>query len=510
MSSFESTETEGFRIERTQLFIGGKFCDAAEGGTFETINPATATKICDVSAATAADIDLAVQAATACLNSANWGYKSTGAQRAVVLRRLGELITEHTPLLTWMECLDNGKPRREAEADIGDAVTACSHFADLAEKQDRDQDEVIDNGTAEFATRIRYEPIGVVAAITPWNYPMLMAVWKVVPAIAAGCSIVLKPSELAPLSCLVLAELCQKAGLPDGALNVVPGWGHEAGAALTQHTGIDKISFTGSVPTAKHIMNAAAQGPRGLSLELGGKSPLIAFEDANLDALVDWILTGFLWGSGQVCSATSRVLLQRSIHDEVLRRMLEKIEKIKVCASIPGEQGPSMGPVVSAGQYAKIWALVDQARAALPPASLVCGGQRSAVAGLGGYFVPPTVFVDVPVQAPIWREEIFGPVLCVRAFDSEQEALSVANDSQYGLAGAVFSADAERCARVVRGLRCGVCWENNCQPAFVQCPWGGVKQSGFGRELGRWGLEEFTSVKQWTSCAPEHSWGLWG
>ena len=218
----------------------------------------------------------------------------------------------------------------EAAADFGDAVAACGHFADLAEKQDRDQDEIIDVGDPEFVCKIRHEPIGIIGGVTPWNYPFLMGIWKVVPAIAAGCCIILKPSELAPLTCLMMAKMLQEAGLPDGALSVVPGLGPVAGAALTAHKDIDKLSFTGSVPTAKRIMTAAAEGPRAVSLELGGKSPLIAFEDSDIDALVDWIITGFCWGSGQVCSSTSRVFLHKSIRNQVLDKI---VEKLKHCLS---------------------------------------------------------------------------------------------------------------------------------------------------------------------------------
>ena len=272
------------------LYIGGKFVAPALGGTFENMRPTTGALLCNVAHATKEDIDLAVTAARACLEGDTWGYKSTGAQRAVILRRLAEIFTERKEDIATIDSVDHGKPIREARADVDDAIDACGHFADLAEKQDKDQDEVVHGGPADdFTARIRHEPIGVVGAITPWNYPFLMGIWKVVPAIAAGCTIVLKPSELAPLSCLLLGQLTQEAGLPAGALNVVPGLGHTAGAALTDHSGIDKISFTGSVPTAQRVMAACAKGPRGVSLELGGKSPLIIFDDVeNLEGCVDW------------------------------------------------------------------------------------------------------------------------------------------------------------------------------------------------------------------------------
>ena len=275
---------------RNKLWISGKYVDAIKGGTFVTVNPATTQPICDVAAATAEDVDLAVKAAKAALNGPNWGYASTAAQRAAVLRRLGDVIVANRAEIAKLDSLDQGKPLREANADLDDAITACNHFAQLCEDR---QEETVDNGTGgAFTTKIHHDPIGVVAAITPWNYPFLMAIWKVVPALACGCTIVLKPSEYAPLSCLWLGELLQQAGLPDGVLNVVPGLGHTAGAALPIHEGIDKVSFTGSLPTAQKIMQAAAMGPRGISLELGGKSPLIVWEDADVNATVDWIITG--------------------------------------------------------------------------------------------------------------------------------------------------------------------------------------------------------------------------
>lgn len=502
----------------TQLFIGGEFVDAVDGATFEVISPATGLRLTDVAAAGAADVDRAVAAAKACLFSDGWGFKSTGAQRAVILRRFGEILGASTARLVEIECADNGKARREAEADFGDAVSACNHFADLAEKQDKEQGEVIDVGDGDFLCTVRHEPIGIIGAITPWNFPLLMAAWKLIPCIAAGCTMVLKPSELAPLTCLVMGEMLKKAGLPDGAYNVVPGLGPVAGAALSAHPGVDKLSFTGSVPTARRIMTAVAEGPRGISLELGGKSPLIAFEDSDIEALVDWIITGFCWGTGQVCSATSRVFLHKSIREEVLSKVVEKLKTLPIgnmsdpafCADDKFET-PMMGPVISKIQYDKIWEFIDEANADKSIARLY-GGERSMVSSQdpNGFFIPPTVYVDVPTDARVWKEEIFGPVLCVREFETEEEALTLANDSVYGLAGAVFSADLERCARVTNGLRVGTVWVNNCQPAFIQLPWGGTKQSGIGRELGRWGLEEFTAMKTVNAVKDnKYKWGLW-
>jgi betaine-aldehyde dehydrogenase len=498
---------------KSQLFIDGKWVDPVLKGTFENRNPADDTILGQVANATKEDIDVAVAAARKCLESDHWGYKSTGAQRAVILRRLGEIISSRQEEIAQLDSLDQGKPIREARADLADSIAACTHFAKLAEEQDSHQNEVIDNGTdGAFITTVVLEPIGVIGAITPWNYPFLMSIWKVIPCIAAGCTMVLKPSELAPLSSLLLGELCFEAGLPAGALNVVAGLGPDAGAPLSNHPGVDKLSFTGSQATGSRIMAAASAGPRAVSMELGGKSPLIVFEDADINGAVDWIITGILWNTGQVCSATSRVLVHSGIREALLARLLERVKAIKIGNQQSEEfrdfQGASMGPVVSRPQYDKIWAAIDEAKAA--GHVLLYGGDRESVSHLGaGYYVPPTIFVDVPTTSRVWTEEIFGPVLAVREFMTEDEAVRLANDSEYGLAGAVFSADAERCDRVGRNLRVGILWKNCCQPAFIQAPWGGVKRSGFGRELGRWGMEEFTAVKQVTGCVSGYSWELY-
>jgi|EP00945_MAST-04E_sp_MAST-4E-sp1_P002857 betaine-aldehyde dehydrogenase len=503
----------------SHFYIDGKWVEPSKKDfeTFEKKIPTTGETVAKVAQASKEDVDLAVAAARKCLNSDGWGYKSTGAQRAAILRKLGKILKDRSNQLAKVDCYDNGKPMREALADMGDAVSQCEHFADLAEKQDKEQDESIDVGDADFKVVIRQEPIGVVGCITPWNFPFLMAAWKVIPAIAAGCTIVLKPSELAPLSCLLLADMTQEAGLPAGAFNVVNGLGYVTGAAITNHPGIDKVSFTGSRVTAQKVMAAAAAGPRGVSLELGGKSPLIVFEDCAepkmFDAIVDWVLTGVLWGSGQVCSSTSRVLVHESLKDKLIKEVCARTKKVPIGDTQSEEsfgENPWMGPVINETQYTKIWNYIDEAKA--NGYNVACGGDRALVSHLGkGYYIPGTVIVDPPTDSRVWQEEIFGPVLCIRSFATEEEAVTLANDTIYGLASAVFSTDLERCSRVSKALRSGIVWINNCQPAFIQAPWGGVKGSGFGRELGRWGLEEFTAVKQITSVTnPGYKWDLWG
>jgi betaine-aldehyde dehydrogenase len=399
------------------------FIEVTRNGKFPSYNPATNEIIAEVANATAEDVDLAVKAAKAALNSNDWGFKSTGAQRAGILRKIGEILVREKDYIAALDSYDMGKPLREAMADLGDAITACEHFANLAEQQDQHQNEVIENGTnGDFTTNILYEPLGVIGAITPWNYPFLMGIWKVIPAIAAGCAMVLKPSELAPLSCLYFGDIVNEAGLPKGALNIVSGYGADAGAPLAEHDDVDKVAFTGSIPTAKKIMLGAALGPRAISLELGGKSPLIVFDDAvDVDAIADWILTGIIWGSGQVCSATSRVLLHKNIKEPVLAAVRAHLDTIKIGNSLSesqiNHQGPTMGPVVSRGQYDRILQYIHHG-IDTEKLSVFYGGkeeQAALQAQFGeGYFIYPTVFVDVPTTSKVWQEEIFGPVLCIR------------------------------------------------------------------------------------------------
>jgi len=347
-----------------------------------------------------------------------------------------------------------------------------------------------------------YEPVGVCAQIIPWNFPMLMAAWKVAPALAAGCTCVLKPSEHSPLTALELAGIADGVGLPAGVLNVITGYGATAGEALTGHPEVAKIAFTGSVPTGHKVMAAAAEGIRNISLELGGKSPLVIFDDTPLDAAVEWTLFGAFWNKGEVCSATSRLLLHEQIAVPFYERLLAAIAEIPIGAGL--DEGVLLGPLISEQQYTKVLGYIEQGRR--EGLKLLCGGQRPAHLE-SGYFVEPTVFVDVPDTSRLWREEIFGAVLCVQTFQNETQALRQANDTPYGLAGAVMTADADRAERVVRGLDAGIVWVNCSQPTFTEAPWGGFKRSGIGRELGRWGLDNYLEVKQVTEYDAAKPWG---
>lgn len=404
--------------------------------------------------------------------------------------------------LAKLEAIDSGKPLDEAAWDMDDVAGCFEFYADLAEKLDAKQKAPVSLPMDTFRSHVLKEPIGVVGLITPWNYPMLMATWKVAPALAAGCAAILKPSELASLTCLELGEICKEVGLPPGVLNILTGLGPEAGAPLASHPDVDKIAFTGSSATGSKIMTAAAQLVKPVSLELGGKSPLIVFEDVDLDKAAEWAIFGCFWTNGQICSATSRLIVHESIATEFLNRMVKWIKNIKI--SDPLEEGCRLGPVVSEGQYEKILKFVSNAKS--EGATILTGGSRPEHLKKG-FFVEPTIITDVTTSMQIWKEEVFGPVLCVKTFSTEEEAIDLANDTIYGLGAAVISNDLERCERVTKAFKAGIVWVNCSQPCFTQAPWGGIKRSGFGRELGEWGLDNYLSVKQVTQYISDEPWG---
>lgn len=486
---------------RNQLYIDGQWANASTGAILPVIDPATETVIHHVAAAGAQDIDRAVSAARKAFDKGPWPRMS-GKERGALLHRIAAGIRAWQADLARLEVLDNGKPFPEADWDIADAAGCFEFYARMAEESDTTREEMIALPDARFRSKVVREPIGVAGAIIPWNYPLLMAAWKVAPALAAGCTMVLKPSELTPLTALELAAIAHEAGLPAGVLNIVTGLGAEAGAALVEHPGIDKIAFTGSVPTGARIMAAAAREIKNVSLELGGKSPFIVFGDADIAKAVEWIMFGIFWNQGQVCSATSRVLIEKSLYPRLVERLVAEARKIRIGNGL--DEGTLLGPLVSEGQYAKVLAAIEKARA--DGARILCGGHRAP--GFDkGYFVSPTVIADAPLDSDAWREEIFGPVVCIRPFETEAEAIMLANDSRFGLAAAVMSADEPRTERVATALRAGIVWINCSQPTFTEAPWGGFKQSGIGRELGRWGFENYLETKQITRFASDEPWG---
>ncbi|WOG99513.1 hypothetical protein DCAR_0518866 [Daucus carota subsp. sativus] len=492
------------RIPVRQLFIDGDWRAPVLNNRISVINPATEQIIGDIPAATAEDVDIAVEAARNALarNGGKDWASASGAHRAKYLRAIAAKITERKTELAKLECLDSGKPLDEAAWDIDDVASCFEYNADLAEALDGKQKSPISLPMETFKSYTLKEPIGVVGLITPWNYPMLMATWKVAPALAAGCAAILKPSELASLTCLELGEVCKDVGLPPGILNIVTGLGSEAGAPLASHPNVDKIAFTGSTATGSKIMTAAAQQVKPVTLELGGKSPIIVFEDVDLDQAAEWTAFGCFWTNGQICSATSRLLVHENIAEKFLDRLVKWTKNIKI--SDPLEEGCRLGPVVSGGQYEKVMQFISTAKK--EGATILSGGERPKHLEKG-YFIEPTIISDVTTSMQIWREEVFGPVLCVKTFKSEDEAIELANDTRYGLGGAVISNDLERCERVTKALQCGIVWVNCSQPCFCQAPWGGKKRSGFGRELGEWGLDNYLSVKQVTQYISDEPWG---
>ncbi|GLR56892.1 MULTISPECIES: aldehyde dehydrogenase family protein [Rhizobium] len=486
---------------RSELYIDGQWVKPVKGGTCEVINPATEEVIHRIAAATAEDVDLAATAARRAFDRDGWP-KLTGAQRAGYLRAIADGIRARQAEIARLEVLDNGKPFPEADWDVADAAGCFDFYAGLAEQLDNNPEEAIALPDARFTSKAVREPIGVAGAIIPWNYPLLMAAWKVAPALAAGCTVVLKPAELTSLTALELAAVADEAGLPAGVLNIVTGAGSIAGQAIIDHRQVDKLAFTGSGPVGSKIMAAAARDIKRVSLELGGKSPFVVFEDADIDKAVEWIMFGIFWNQGQVCSATSRVLVHEAIYGRLLERLIEETNRIKIGNGL--DEGTLLGPLVSKRQYDQVVAAIEGARKA--GATVACGGTRPQ--GFDrGFYLRPTVLTDVPLESDAWKEEIFGPVVCMRSFKTEEEAVELANDSRFGLAAAVMSKDDTRAERVAAAFRAGIVWINCSQPTFTEAPWGGYKESGIGRELGRWGLDNYLETKQITRFASEDPWG---
>ena len=469
-----------------RMLIDGEFVAATSGQTSEVLDPASAEVLARVPEADAADVDRAVRAARRAFDQDGW-REVTAQERGRILFRLAEVVRRELPRLAELETRNSGKPIVESEFDLGDVATCFEYYGGLATKLHGEVLNVPDNALS----MVLKEPLGVAGQIIPWNFPLLMAAWKLAPAICAGCTMVIKPAEQTPLSLLELAHFFGECGLPKGVVNVVTGQG-ETGAAIVAHPAVDKIAFTGSVEVGKHIMRSAADTLKKVSLELGGKSPNIFFADADFESAVDGALFGVFINQGEVCSAGSRVLVQRPIYRKMLDAMVEKAKRITLGNGL--DRATKMGPLVSKEQLERV---VRYQQIGKGEAKVALGGGRPGAPELQkGYFVEPTIFYDVDNSATIAREEIFGPVMAVIPFDDEADALRIANDSPFGLAAAVWSRDIFKCLRMVKRLQAGIVWVNHMQPTYVEAPWGGYKMSGIGRELGPWGAEEYLQVKQ--------------
>lgn len=470
------------------MFVGGTFVVASDGVTRECIDPATGAPVARVAEATVRDAAHAIAIARDAFDNGPWPQTSA-LDRARALNTLADLIDANAPDLMQLETLGCGKPLREAEYDVADAANCFRYYAGLASKP-HGQSFDVPAPSQTFTVR---EPIGVCGQIVPWNYPLLMSVWKLAPALAAGNVCILKPSEFTPLSALWLAKLVREAGFPDGVLAVLPGAGPVVGAALAESMDVDKIAFTGSVATGQTIMRAAACNVKKISLELGGKSPNIVFADADFATALDYALYGIFANAGQVCSAGSRLLVERSIAERFTSELIRRAGAIVVGDGFDART--EMGPLVSRAQRDRVERYIEIGIA--EGATLACGGKRATIADRAdGFYIQPTIFTNTQPHMRIVREEIFGPVLVMQIFDSEAGAVALANDSPYGLAGAVFTSDGAKAHRVVRRLRAGITWINAYHPTYNEAPWGGYKQSGIGRELGTYGYDAYTEVKQ--------------
>ncbi|KAI1082962.1 aldehyde dehydrogenase [Whalleya microplaca] len=469
----------------TGLFINNEFVKSSIGAKIASINPTNEQEICSVEAAGAEDIDKAVDAARAALNHESWRDIS-GSERGRLMYKLADLVEQNKDVLATIETWDNGKPFGDSLGDLQEVIDTFRYYAGYADKI---HGETIPTTSQKFAYTLK-QPIGVCAQIIPWNYPLGMAAWKLGPALACGNTVVMKPAEQTPLSILLLATLFPKAGFPPGVVNITNGYGREAGQVLASHLGIDKIAFTGSTATGKHIMKTASINMKNITLETGGKSPLLVFEDADIEQAAKWAHIGIMSNMGQICTATSRLLVQDTVYDKFVEEFKEVIKSTSKVGD-PFAEDTFQGPQVTKAQYDRILSFVDSGTS---EGAILTGGKPCPINGKG-FFIEPTIFTDVKDNMKIYREEVFGPFVVIVRFKTEAEAIHMANDTTYGLGAALFSQNIELCHRVASRIEAGMVWINSSNDSDIRVPFGGVKQSGIGRELGEAGLAAYTQTK---------------
>ena len=481
------------------LYINGKWSSPIAGHTWDVISPADGHLVATVAEATAADVELAIVAARQAFDSGdfpNWGFE----KRAHLVGKIADLMERDLKILAKLESDDTGKRLIEAEYDIADVIACFRHFAQLGQRQHERQ---VDVGLQHVDSRVVHEPIGVCTLIGPWNYPLLQVSWKVAPALVAGCTFIVKPAELTPSSAIHLFKLFDEAGVPAGVANLILGKGSAIGDLLTSDPRIDLVSFTGSLGIGQRIMSLASKTIKKVALELGGKNPNIIFADADLDAAIDNAVTAGFLHSGQVCSAGTRLIVEKSIHDQVVKEIVRRAKDIKLGG--PASNDAETGPLISATHLNKVQEYVDKGIA--EGAKLLVGGQKLIDGDFAkGNFFPPTVLDGCNTKMSCVQDESFGPIITVETFETESEAITIANDTIYGLSGAVWTQDEAKAARVSRALRHGTIWVNDYGPYKPQAEWGGFKASGIGRELGEHGLSEFLESKHiWTNNKPGKS-----
>jgi betaine-aldehyde dehydrogenase len=480
-----------------KMYINGRWVESRSGEVKNIINPFNQEVIETVPRADLADVREAILAAREAFDRGEW-RKTTAFERGNLLFQVAEKIREYKEELAEIETLNTGKTLIESLADMDGIAGVFQYYAGLA---DKDAGQMIDSPIPNSISRAVREPVGVCGQITPWNYPLLQASWKLAPALAAGNTVVIKPSEITPLTTIRIAEIFEEVGFPAGVVNVVLGQGSTVGNEIAQNPLVDLVSFTGGGVAGRQIMKAAAENFKKISLELGGKNPNVVFADADFETAVDYALNAVFFHAGQVCSAGARLLVEESIHDDFVKAVIERTRRIRLGNGM--DESTEMGPVISAEHLASVERYIQMGIE--EGAKLAIGGRRPKAPALqNGFFIEPTIFLNCHTEMRIVQEESFGPVMTIESFQGEENAIRLANDSKYGLAGAVWTQDMNRAERVAREMRMGTVWINDYHPYFPQAPWGGYKQSGIGRELSHVGLEEYTEVKHlYMNIAPQ-------